>query len=55
MEMPDRNSPSALAPPPQDDAGGVQGAAVPFRLWTQEERHASMENALKHWREDQDV
>jgi cation transport protein ChaC len=31
------------------------GTAVPFRLWTPEERQASMEEALKHWRGGEDV
>jgi cation transport protein ChaC len=41
---------SDSVPPPVAD-----GSTIPFRLWTQEERHASMEEALKHTREGQDI
>jgi cation transport protein ChaC len=33
----------------------ADGTAVSFRRWTEEERRASMEEALKHWRDGQDV
>ncbi|OZI46881.1 gamma-glutamylcyclotransferase [Bordetella genomosp. 5] len=33
----------------------VSGADTPFRLWTAEERRASMEAALADWRSDEDV
>lgn len=37
------------------DAGPTGGAGLPFRLWTAQERQASMETALRHWREGEDV
>lgn len=37
------------SPPP------VAGASLPFRLWTPEERQASLRTALQHWRDGEDV
>ncbi|WP_251863956.1 gamma-glutamylcyclotransferase [Achromobacter sp. Marseille-Q4962] len=39
------------SPPPS----GASGASLPFRLWTPEERQASLEDALRHWQEGEDV
>ncbi|WP_094840354.1 gamma-glutamylcyclotransferase [Bordetella genomosp. 11] len=53
--MADSKSIPALPLPGTPDAVAALGTAVPFRLWTPEERHASMEEALRHWRADEDV
>ncbi len=36
-------------------AAGIPGASLPFRLWTPEERQASLDQALQHWQSGQDV
>ncbi|AOB28190.1 gamma-glutamylcyclotransferase [Bordetella bronchiseptica] len=40
------------APSPHDPHGA---AALPFRLWTAEERRASLDTALREWRAGEDV
>ncbi|WP_094810744.1 gamma-glutamylcyclotransferase [Bordetella genomosp. 12] len=37
------------------DAPVLSGASTPFRLWTPEERRASLDAALAHWRDGQDL
>lgn len=37
------------------DSAPISGASTPFRLWTPEERTASMNQALAQWREGQDL
>lgn len=36
-------------------AAGIAGASLPFRLWTPEERQASLAAALQHWQAGEDV
>jgi cation transport protein ChaC len=38
-----------------DNTGPDGGAGLPFRLWTVEERQASMEEALRHWHDGEDI
>jgi cation transport protein ChaC len=42
-------------PPTLDSGQPIPGSQTPFRLWTQEERQASMEDALRHWQDNEDV
>lgn len=39
----------------QNATAGIPGSQVPYRMWTQEERQASMQAALSHWRDNEDV
>lgn len=41
------------SPPSPHDPHGA--AALPFRLWTAEERRASLDTALREWRDGEDV
>jgi len=43
------------APRPASDDAAAAPAGIPFRLWTLEERQASLREALAHWREHEDV
>lgn len=39
----------------QSSPSDISGASLPFRLWTPEERQASLDDALKHWQAGEDV
>ncbi|AWP81415.1 gamma-glutamylcyclotransferase [Bordetella bronchiseptica] len=47
------NTQSPPSPPSPHDPHGA--AALPFRLWTAEERRASLDTALREWRDGEDV
>ena len=39
----------------QSSHSDLSGATLPFRLWTPEERQASLDDALRHWPAGEDV